>query len=140
MTHIITNHFVIPEHEIEITASRASGPGGQHVNKSSTRITVRWNVKNSAALTNEQKERVLQKLQSQLTTEGDLIMHSGSSRSQQQNKEIALKQLNQKIRQALYIPKKRMKTRTPASAQEARLQEKSHRSFIKQSRRSFSED
>ena len=57
----IKNGIIIPEHELEITTSRAGGPGGQHVNKTSTRITVRWNVKNTNALNPEQKERVLQK-------------------------------------------------------------------------------
>lgn len=82
----IKNGIVIPSHELEITSSRAGGPGGQHVNKTSTRISIRWNIKTTNALTDEQKERVLEKLQSHLTTQGDLIIHSSESRSQFQNK------------------------------------------------------
>lgn len=82
----IKNGILIPENELEITTSRASGAGGQHVNKTNTRITVRWNVKNTTALSDEQKERVIERLQSQLTTDGELIVHNSESRSQQQNK------------------------------------------------------
>ncbi len=80
------NNITIPDNEIEITTSRSGGPGGQHVNKSDTRITLRWNVKNTNILDDEQKERVLQKLQNRLTVDGDFIIHSSESRSQQQNK------------------------------------------------------
>jgi ribosome-associated protein len=130
----IKNGIIIPDYELEITASRAGGPGGQHVNKTSTKITVRWNVKNTTVLTDEQKERVLQNLQSRLTEEGDLIIHNRESRSQQQNKEMALAQLAQMVRKALHVPKKRMKTRTPKAIKEARLQHKARRSEVKKMR------
>lgn len=130
----IKNGIVIPEHELEITTSRSGGAGGQHVNKTDTRITVRWNVKNTQALNDEQKERVLQKLHTQLTTEGDLIVHNSQSRSQQQNKKIALAQLANQVAQALTIPKKRKKTKISKSAKEARLQTKTHRSTLKKLR------
>lgn len=130
----IKNGISIPEHELEITASRAGGPGGQHVNKTSSRISVRWNVKNSQALTDEQKERVMQKLQSRLTAEGDLIVHSSASRSQMQNKKSALEQLAQEIRKALTVAKKRMKTRVSQNVKEKRLEKKSQRGHIKKLR------
>lgn len=130
----IKNNITIPEHELEITSSRAGGPGGQHVNKTNTKITIRWNVKTTSVLTEEQKERVIAKLQSQLTTEGDLIIYNNESRSQQQNKKLALAHLAQQIRQALYIPKKRIKTRVSKSTKEARLKAKSYRSEIKKMR------
>ncbi|MFH1831846.1 MAG: alternative ribosome rescue aminoacyl-tRNA hydrolase ArfB, partial [bacterium] len=126
--------IVIPDAELEITTSRAGGPGGQHVNKTDTRITVRWNVKNTRALNDEQKARVLQNLQSKLTTDGDIIIHNSTSRSQQQNKEAALAQLAKEIRKALFIPKKRMATRVSKSAKESRLREKSHHGTIKKMR------
>lgn len=131
---LIKNGISIPDHELEITASRAGGPGGQHVNKTNSRISVRWNVKNTSALTDEQKERVLQKLHVQLTTEGDLIVHNSASRSQEQNKRSALMRLVQEVRNALTIPKKRMKTRVSRGAKEARLQAKTWRSNIKKLR------
>jgi len=130
----VKNSIVIPDHELEITTSRSGGPGGQHVNKTNSRITVRWSVKNTNILNEEQKERVLQKLHTRLTNEGDLIIHNSSSRSQLKNKELALAQLVQEIRKALHVPKKRTATRISKSIKEARLQTKTHRSMIKQIR------
>jgi ribosome-associated protein len=130
----IKNGIVIPSHELEITASRAGGPGGQHVNKTSTRITVRWNIKKSDIMTAEQKERIIQKLASAITAEGDLIIHSSSSRSQDQNKKDALDRLAYIVRNALHIPKKRMATKVSRGTKEARLQEKGKRSKIKKMR------
>jgi len=131
---VVKNGIVIPAHEIEITASRAGGPGGQHVNKTDTRITVRWNVKTTKALNEIQKERVLKNLEAKLTTEGDLIIHSSASRSQAQNKKEALARLAKEIKKALHVPKKRMKTRVPKAVKEARLREKAHRAKLKKAR------
>lgn len=130
----VKNGIAIPEHEVEITASRSGGAGGQHVNKTSTRITVRWNVKNTIALTDEQKMRVMNNLASRLTTEGDLIIHNSESRSQQQNKERALAQLAQTVRKALYVPKKRMKTHVPKGAKAARVESKRKHGVTKKMR------
>ncbi len=130
----IKNGIKIPYHELEITTSRAGGPGGQHVNKTNTKITIRWNIHGTTALTAEQKNRVLKNLHHRVTTEGDLITHNSESRSQQQNKENALHNLAHIVSKALYVPKKRMKTRVPKSAKETRLKEKAHRSTIKKLR------
>jgi len=136
----IKNGIVIPAHELEISASRSGGPGGQHVNKTSTRISVRWNISTTHALTEEQKARVLQKLSHKLTDDGELIVHSSASRSQVQNKDMALAQLAQEVRQALHVPKKRMATRISKAVKEQRLQKKSQRSFIKKMRGKKFED
>jgi len=131
----IKNGIVIPVNELEITSSRAGGPGGQHVNKTSTAITIRWNVKNTQALNDEQKERVLKKLQTRLTSDGDLIIRNSSSRSQQQNKDAAFVQLANIVRKALHVPKKRIATRMSKAAKESRLQTKARRSMLKKIRR-----
>jgi len=131
---LIKNGIVIPDHELEITASRAGGPGGQHVNKTSTRITVRWNVRASQALNENQKERLLEKLASQITAEGDFIIHNSASRSQEQNKRAALNQLADLIRRGLHVAKKRIPTQISEGKKEARLQAKRHRSNAKQLR------
>lgn len=130
----IKNGVSIPVHELHITASRAGGPGGQHVNKASTRITVRWNIQHTQALTYEQKERVLKNLQSEMTTSGDIIIHSSASRSQQQNKKNAFDILSTKIRKALYVPKKRIKTTVSESTKKKRLEKKKRQSLIKKMR------
>ena len=127
----VKNGIVIPAHELEITASRAGGPGGQHVNKTDTRITVRWNVPTTTALDEIQKARVLQNLQARLTSDGDLIVHHSASRSQQQNKEAALDRLAFEVSKALYVPKKRKATRVSKAAKEVRLSAKKQRSAIK---------
>ena len=134
----VKNGIVIPEHELEITTSRAGGPGGQHVQKSNTKVTVHWNVKKTSALTDEQKERVLQKLS--VTLEGDFIIHASTSRSQQQNKKDAFDRLAHAVRQALIVPKKRMKVRVSKTEKERRLQEKARRGTVKKMRGKVSLD
>ncbi len=124
----------IPEHELEISTSKSGGAGGQHVNKTETRITIRWNVRTTTALNDEQKALVLQNLQSRLTAEGDLIIHNSESRSQAQNKRMAIANLVQELRQALYVPKKRTATRVSKSVKEKRFKEKTHRGSIKKMR------
>ena len=130
----IQEGIVIPGHELEITASRSGGHGGQHVYKTSTKILVRWNIHKTTALTDEQKELVLEKLYTHITHEGDLLVQNSETRSQHQNKELALAHLAQEVRKALYVPKMRMKTKVPRATKEERLYKKSVRSLIKQLR------
>jgi len=131
----VKNGITIPYHELEIMASRSGGPGGQHVNKTETRITIRWNVKETSAFSAPLKERVLKNLGSRLTTDGYLIIHNSESRSQLQNKKNALAHLAAIVRKALLIPKKRIKTKIPKKEKEKRLQEKKRRGDIKKMRR-----
>lgn len=138
---LVNNWLTVPGGEIAVTASRSSGAGGQHVNKTNSKITVRWNVPNSLVLTESQKARILQKLQSKLTSDGDLIIHDSTTRSQHQNKEQALGRLAEELRQALHVPKKRMRTRVSLAVKKARLRNKSQRSVIKKmrSKKSFTD-
>ena len=80
---------VIPEAELRETASRASGPGGQHVNKTSTRVTLRWNAVRSNALSDTQRARVLERLATRITRGGDLVIHAERYRSQSRNRALA---------------------------------------------------
>jgi ribosome-associated protein len=130
----IKNGISIPEDELLISASRSGGAGGQHVNKTSSRITVQWNVRTTRALNDEQKQRVLEKLHSELSNEGEITVHHSSSRSQFQNKKAALDNLADKVRRALHIPKKRLPTAISKGAKEKRLESKRLHSAIKKMR------
>lgn len=121
--------------EISISVSRSGGPGGQHVNKVSTRVEVRLNIPNSTVLNDRQKKRLLDKLSSKLSVQGDLIVTSQESRSQLSNKAIALEKLLSLIEKALTPAKKRIPTKIPKKTKEKRLAEKKKMAEKKASRR-----
>jgi len=130
----IKNDIAIHYHELEITTSRSGGPGGQHVNKTETRITIHWNVKETAAFPESLKERILENLGSRVTADGYLVIHNSESRSQLQNKKNALESLATIVRKALLVPKKHIKTKVPKKEKEKRLQEKKRRGDLKKRR------
>lgn len=109
----------IPESEIEISTSRSGGPGGQHVNKTNTRVTLHWNLLQTSILSEEQKQRCLAKLHARVNSEGEIVLHVDLLRSQIMNRELAFERLNEMVTQALIIPKKRFKTK-PSKASKAR--------------------
>jgi len=98
---------VIPAAELTWSVSRASGPGGQHVNKTSTRITLEWSIRDSAVLDAGQRARLLEKLASRITNDGVLQVHADDNRSQLRNREIAAERLIALVANALRRPKKR---------------------------------
>jgi len=131
--HIITSEQLTPE--LEFATSRSSGPGGQNVNKVSTKVIIRWNLLNSALITDEQKMLLLNKLSSQLTREGELIINSQESRSQLQNKELALEKLDALLRKALTKPKARKATKPTKSSKVKRVDNKKRHAEKKQWRK-----
>jgi ribosome-associated protein len=131
--HIITSAELLPE--LEFSTSRSSGPGGQNVNKVSTKVIIRWNLLNSALITDEQKMLLLNKLSSQLTREGELIINSQESRSQLQNKELALEKLDALLRKALTKPKARKATKPTKSSKVKRVDNKKRHAEKKQWRK-----
>ena len=110
--------------ELAITAMRSSGPGGQHVNKVSTKIELRFNVPESKILTDQQKLLLLDKLRNKLTDVGDLIVISQATRSQSSNKELALIKLYEIIAKALKPARKRIQTKPTTLSKLKRLDEK----------------
>jgi ribosome-associated protein len=131
----VAGHIEIPDAEIEVRASRSGGPGGQHVNTSSTRVEARWNVDATEVLSAEEKARVRAKLGQRVDTSGTIRVVASESRSQTRNREIATTRLVELVRSALTVPKKRKATRPSRAAKEKRLSEKKRRSEQKKRRR-----
>lgn len=120
--------------EIKFSTSRSSGPGGQNVNKVNTKVSLRWNVVESAILMPEQKELLLKKWATRLTVDGSLLIVSQVKRSQLQNKEEALAKLNQLLKEAFAKRKKRKNTKPTKSAVQKRLDQKKLQSDKKKGR------
>ena len=129
------NHDVrIPLAELHFRFSRSSGPGGQHVQKTSTRVELLFDVANSPSLTDAQRARVRERLAGYVDSTGTLHLAAQSERSQWRNREEVLKRFEEMMRQALKRPKRRKKTRPSAASREKRLRKKRKRSEIKKGR------
>jgi ribosome-associated protein len=131
----LSDRLIIPLREIDVRVSRASGPGGQHVNKTSSRVELFWNVRESAVLTDEQRERLLRKLRSRLSADGTLRVAVAATRSQHRNRELAEQRLHDVVHRALAVPRKRRPTTPTAASREARLASKHRHSEKKKLRR-----
>ena len=131
----VTEGIVIPGSELRFTASRSGGPGGQHVNKTSSRVTLHWDLSNTDALNSQQRARVMRRLRNRLTRDGDVLVHVDDNRSQHRNKEIARQRLADAVRSALVERKKRIPTSVSKGAKKRRLETKKRRSSIKRLRR-----
>jgi len=136
----INDALSILRSELDVRVSRASGAGGQHVNKTSSRVEIFWNVRLSRALTEAQRGRLLERLASRLSTEGSVRVVASDMRSQSRNRDLAEERLADLVRRALVIPKKRRPTRPTKASKEARLDEKKRRSHTKRERQNKSFD
>ena len=132
---VIDDNLSIPRSELAIKASRSSGAGGQHVNKTASRIEISWNINDSRALTDEQRQTLLDSLTSRLSREGAIRVVASEMRSKRQNRERAEGRLAEVVRRALTVRKKRRPTRRPRSADEARLASKKLHSKKKKERK-----
>jgi ribosome-associated protein len=131
----ITPDLRLPLAELDYRASRSGGPGGQHVNTSSTRIEVSWDVAGSPSLTPEQRAQLLQRLSSRLDSTGRLRLVSSGTRSQLRNREDVTERLQSVVAAALAVRKKRKATKPSRAAKAARLEAKRRRAATKQRRR-----
>ncbi|MHC5209822.1 MAG: alternative ribosome rescue aminoacyl-tRNA hydrolase ArfB [Planctomycetota bacterium] len=127
--------LVIPESELRVEVSHSGGPGGQNVNKVATRVSLRWRMTASRALSDAQRDRLAERLATRLTRTGELLVHVDESRSQARNREIARKRLAGIVRRALAVPRVRRATRPTRASRERRLGQKQRRARTKQQRR-----
>jgi ribosome-associated protein len=126
--------LTIPADEIQESASRSSGPGGQHVNKTETRVTLRWNVVESGVLDAAMRQRLLSKLGGRITRLGHLVVHAQRFRSRGRNRELARERLAELVREALQTERQRVATAPSRGQRRRRLEDKRRRSAIKQKR------
>lgn len=131
---------VVPESELQIEFVRSSGPGGQNVNKTSTKVQLRWPVKTSAEFNDEEKKIIAFKLAHRLTLEGAIAIDVSETRSQTENKQRAIDMLNELVNEALTPEIPRVPTRPPRSSKLARLENKQKRGAIKQLRKPVDHD
>jgi ribosome-associated protein len=125
----VTRSVAIPLDEIELRVSRSSGPGGQHAQKSETRVEAVFDVEASAALSPAQKRRVVSRL-------GPVVRAvAQDERSQLRNRELALERLAERLREGLRVQRRRVPTKPSAAARERRLEEKRRRGVTKRLRR-----
>jgi ribosome-associated protein len=130
----ITSDISICEDELVFKASRSGGPGGQNVNKVSTRVTLLFDMANSASLSKLQKEQLLKRLATRVDKNGVIRVVSQKFRTQKANREAAVRRLQELLREALKTPRARKKTKVPQWARQRRLEEKRQRSLLKQRR------
>lgn len=130
----INDDLVLPRAEITYRASRSGGPGGQHVNTSSTRVELLWDVASSPSLSEQQRQRLHTKLGNRINAEGVLLLAASDSRSQHRNKAIVVERLVHLLNEALHVAKPRRKTRPPRASRERRLKAKKSRSETKRMR------
>jgi len=131
----ITASLAIPRAELELRASRSGGPGGQHVNTSSTRIELVWDIANSPSLDDAQRQRLLTRLASRLDSRGSLRLVAQDERSQLRNRELVIQRFRDVVARALAVPKARRPTRPTAASKRTRRVAKERRSTLKRNRR-----
>jgi ribosome-associated protein len=132
--------FAIPERELVWSFARSSGPGGQNVNKTETKATLRWAVARSAALPTDVRARFLRAYASRITGEGELVLASQRHRDRLRNVDDCLEKLAAMLRAVATPRRKRRPTRPSRGAVERRLTEKKRRGSAKRERRRTSED
>ena len=133
----IPPYFTISACELITQVSTSSGAGGQHVNKTSTKVTLKWNIEASTSIKEAHKKRLMHKLANKINKKNELVIHCEQTRSQYKNHQIVREKLVSILQQALHKPKKRKATRPTKASVERRLKSKKKRAEIKRNRSSF---
>ena len=131
----ITPNLTIPDDELRFTFSRSSGPGGQNVNKVSSKATLHFAARSSPSIPADVRQRFLQKFSSRITNEGDIVITSQEFRDQPKNIDSCLAKLRGMILEVLHPPKKRRATRPTRGSKVRRVEAKRRRSKVKEGRR-----
>ena len=131
----ISEDLIIPGCELWITASLSGGPGGQHVNKVSSRVTLHWNPTTSTALTDSQRQRIVEKLAHRISTDGMLPVSCDTHRSQHRNRIDVRLKMAALVLAALKTQRKRIPTRVSPAKRQRRVNAKRQRGAVKQLRR-----
>lgn len=121
--------------ECDFKAVRSSGPGGQHVNKTSTKVMLHWSLKDSNVFSEDQKERLYKRLKNKLTTDDQLVLSYDQSRSQHKNKDEVFKNLVRLLENGLLKPKRRKKTKPSLASKKRRLDSKKRNAEKKANRK-----
>ena len=132
---VVGSGVVIPWHELEFHAIPGGGPGGQHVNRSATRVILRWNLLESPSVPPAQRTRLQQRLGKRLAQDGTVRVVAGEYRSRWQNRQAAFERLQQLLQRALFVPPARKATRPTRGSVERRLASKHLRGETKRQRR-----
>lgn len=127
----------IPLGEIRLVFVRATGPGGQNVNKTSTKAQLHWDVNRSGAFSDTQKAMIRHALRNRMNRDGEVVIQAGDERSQKQNRETAVERLERLVAKAITPRIRRIATKPTHASRERRLEHKQHRSRAKQLRRSM---
>lgn len=121
--------------ECDFKAVRSSGPGGQHVNKTSTKVMLHWSLKDSNVFSEEEKERLFKRLKSKLTSDDQLVLSYDQSRSQHKNKDEVFKNLVRLLENGLLKPKRRKRTKPTLASKKRRLDSKKRNAEKKANRK-----
>jgi len=136
----ITPTCKINENELQFEYIRASGPGGQNVNKVATAVQLRFDIANSPSLASDTKGQLIRLSGSRVNAEGVLLIEAKRFRTQEQNREDAIERFTELVKKALIKPKKRLKTKPTRASKETRLKEKKQRGAVKKTRQNKSFD
>lgn len=131
----VTPEVFIEEKDLQFDFTRASGPGGQHVNRAATAVQLRYDVSEASSLRDDVRARLLRLARNRITKDGELILEASEHRSQSRNREEALERLVALVREAAQPPKRRRRTRPTKASQRRRLAKKRKHAEKKRRRR-----